>query len=110
MDRARNVDVRGRLKQEGMLDIVKKWQQNWKQKVEMSNNRVTKKNYGDTKRCYTYVQIGKNLQLPVAVLLKVSHFLDDVTRGTVRRVNVLQMRISATLVLYSGSETLAYRR
>ena len=31
----------------------------------------------------TYVQIGKNLQLPVAVLLKVSHFLDDVTRGTV---------------------------
>ena len=54
---------------------------------------------GDTKSCYTYMQIGKNLQLPVAVLLKVSHFLDDVTRGMVRRVNVLQMRISATLTL-----------
>ena len=38
------------------------------------------------------MQIGKNLQLPVAVLLKVSHFLDDVTRGTVRRVSALQMR------------------
>ena len=47
------------------------------------------------------MQIGKNLQLPVAVL-KVSHFLDDVTRGTVRRVNVLQMQIH---VLYSGSNT-----
>ena len=51
------------------------------------------------------MQICKNLQLPVAVL-KVIHFLDDVTKGTVCRVNVLQMRI---LVLYSGSETLAYR-
>ena len=57
-----------------------------------------------------YVQIGKNLQLSVTVLLKVSHFLDDVTKGTVHRVNVLQMQTSATLVLYSGSETLAYRR
>ena len=46
MDRVRNVDIRGRLKQEGVLDMVKKWQQNWKQKVEeMSNNRVTKKIY-----------------------------------------------------------------
>jgi len=68
------------------------------------------KTNGDTKSCYTYVQIGKNLQLPVAVLLKISHFLDDVTRGTVHRVNVLQMRISAILVFYSGSEMLAYRR
>ena len=42
----RNVDIRGRLKQEGVLDMVKKRQQNWKQKVEeMSNNRVTKKIY-----------------------------------------------------------------
>ena len=41
MDRVRNVDIRGRLKQEGVLDMVKKRQQNWKQKVEeMSNNRV----------------------------------------------------------------------
>ena len=71
---------------------------------------VAVKTNGDTKSCCIYVQISKHLQLPVAVLLKVSHFLDDVTRGTVRRVNLLQMRISAILVLYSCSETLAYRR
>ena len=48
MDRVRNVDIRGRLKQEGVLDMVKKRQQNWKQKVEeMSNNRVTKKIYDE---------------------------------------------------------------
>ena len=46
---------------------------------------------GDTKSCYTYVQRGKNLQLPVTILLKVSHFLDDITRGTVCRVNILQI-------------------
>ena len=68
------------------------------------------KTNGDTNSCYTYVQMGKNQQLPVTVLSKVSHFHDDVTRGTVRRVNVLQMRIAAIFVLYSGSETLAYRR
>jgi len=68
------------------------------------------KTNGDTKSCYTYVQIAKSLQFLVAVLLKVSHFLDDVTRGTVCRVNVLQMRFSAIHVLYSDSETLAYRR
>ena len=46
MDRVRNVDIRGRLKQEGVLNMVKKRQQNWKQNVEeMSNNRVTKKIY-----------------------------------------------------------------
>ena len=46
MDRVRNVNIRGRLKQEGVLDMVKKRQQNWKQKVEeISNNRVTKKIY-----------------------------------------------------------------
>ena len=46
MDRVRNVDLRGRLKQEGVLDTVKKRQQNWKQKVEkMSTNRVIKKIY-----------------------------------------------------------------
>ena len=44
MNRVRNVDIRGRLKQEGVLDMVKKQQQNWKQKVEeMSNNRVIKR-------------------------------------------------------------------
>ena len=42
----RNVYFRGRLKQEGVLDMVKKWQQNWKQRVEeMSTSRVTKKIY-----------------------------------------------------------------
>ena len=46
LDRVRNVDLRGRLKQEGVLDTVKKRQQNWKQRVEeMSTNRVTKKIY-----------------------------------------------------------------
>ena len=41
MDRVRNVDLRGKLKQEGVLDTVKKRQQNWKQRVEeMSNNKV----------------------------------------------------------------------
>ena len=46
LDRVRNVDLRGRLKQEGVLDMVKKWQQNWKQRVEeMSTNRVIKKIY-----------------------------------------------------------------
>ena len=68
---------------------------------------VAVKTNGDTKSCCIYVQISKHLQLPVAVLLKVSHFLDDITRGTVHRVNVLPMRI---LVLYSCSETLAYCR
>ena len=47
----------------------------------------------------TYVQIGKNLQLLVAILLKVSHFLDDVTRGTVCPVNVLQMLRNARISL-----------
>ena len=37
-------------------------------------------------------------------------FRMDSQHETVCRVNVLQMRISAILDLYSGSETLAYRR
>ena len=42
-DRVKNVDLRGRLKQEGVLDMVKKrWQQ---RVVEMSINRVTKMIY-----------------------------------------------------------------
>ena len=46
MDRVRNVDIRVRLKEEGVLDMMKKRQQNWKQKVEeMSNNGLTKKIY-----------------------------------------------------------------
>ena len=46
LDRVRNVDLRGRLKQEGVLYTVKKRQQNWKQRVEeMSTKRMTKKIY-----------------------------------------------------------------
>ena len=46
MDSVRNVDIRGRLKQEGVLDMVKKRQQNCKQNVaEMSNNRGPNKIY-----------------------------------------------------------------
>ena len=48
LDRVRNVDLRGRLKQEGVLDTVKKRQQNWKQRVEeMSTDRVTRKIYDE---------------------------------------------------------------
>ena len=46
LDKVRNVDLRGRLKQDGVLDTLKKRQQNWQQRVEeMSTNRVTKKIY-----------------------------------------------------------------
>ena len=68
---------------------------------------------GDTKSCYTYVQIGKNPQLPVAVPLKVSHFCDDVTRGTVRRITYCLTYCKCEFQLRSdlfGSETSAYRR
>ena len=44
------------------------------------------KTNGDIKSRYTCVQIGKNPRLPVAVLLKVSHFLNDVRRVTVCQV------------------------
>ena len=65
---------------------------------------------GDTKSRYTYVQIGKNPQLPVAVPFKVSHFCDDVTRGTVRRVQrIVNANFSCARDLF-GFETLAYRR
>ena len=48
LDRVRNVDLRDRLKQEGVLDTVKKRQQSWKQRVEeMSTNRVTRKIYDE---------------------------------------------------------------
>ena len=44
LDRIRNVDLRDRLKQEGVLDYVRRRQQNWKQRLkEMSSSRVTKK-------------------------------------------------------------------
>ena len=48
LDRVRNADLRCRLKQEGVLDTVKKRQQNWKQRVEeMSTNGVIKKIYDE---------------------------------------------------------------
>ena len=44
VDRISNVDLRDRLKQEGVLDYVRRRQQNWKQRLEeMSSSRVTKK-------------------------------------------------------------------
>ena len=44
LDRIRNVDLRDRLKQEGVLDYVRRRQKNWKQRLkEMSSSRVTKK-------------------------------------------------------------------
>ena len=43
LDRIRNVDLRGRLRQEGVLALVNRWQQKWKQRLEeMSSGRVTK--------------------------------------------------------------------
>ena len=37
------MDLRGRLKQEGVLDLVNRWQQKWKQRLEeMSSGRVMK--------------------------------------------------------------------
>ena len=46
LDRVRTVYLRGRLKQERLLDTVKKRQQIRKQRVEeMSTNRVSKKIY-----------------------------------------------------------------
>ena len=43
VDRIRNVDLRGRLRQEGVLDLVNRRQQKWKQRLEeLSSSRVTK--------------------------------------------------------------------
>ena len=43
LDRIRNVDLRGRLRLEGVLDLVNRQQQKWKQRLEeMSSGRVTK--------------------------------------------------------------------
>ena len=44
LDRISNMDLRDRLKHEGVLDCVRRRQQNWKQRLEeMSSSRVTKK-------------------------------------------------------------------
>ena len=46
LERIRNVDLRGRLRQKGVLDLVNRRQQKWKQRLEeMSNGRVTKMVY-----------------------------------------------------------------
>ena len=68
------------------------------------------KTNGDTISRYAYVQIGKNPQLPVAVLSKVSHFRDDVTRGTFAEfIRIVDTNFSCARAL-SGSESSAYRR
>ena len=44
LDRVRNVDVREKLRQEGVLDMVKSRQEKWKIRMEeMSLERTTKK-------------------------------------------------------------------
>ena len=46
LDRIRNVDLRDRLKQEGVLDLVKRRQQRWKQRLEeMDDSRIKKRVY-----------------------------------------------------------------
>ena len=57
------------------------------------------KTNGDTKSCNTYVQIGKNLQLPAAVLPRASHFHDDVTREPFAELTYYKCE----LLLYSSS-------
>jgi len=44
LDTIRNVNTMDRLRQEGVLEFVRRRQQNWKQMLEeMSNNRAMKK-------------------------------------------------------------------
>ena len=52
LDRVRNLDIRSRLGQEGVADMVMRKQHEWKQRVEeMSDDRVTKMVYdGDVPR------------------------------------------------------------
>ena len=46
LDSIRNVDLRDRLKQEGVLDLVKRRQQRWKQRLEeMDDSRIKKRVY-----------------------------------------------------------------
>ena len=43
LERIRNMDLRGRLRQEGVLNLVNRQQQKWKQRLEeMSSARVMK--------------------------------------------------------------------
>ena len=52
LNRVRNVDIRSRLGQEGVADMVMRRQQEWKQRVEkMNDGKVAKMVYnGDGKR------------------------------------------------------------
>ena len=44
LDRMRNVDIREKLRQESVLDAVKRRQEKWRVRLEeMSNERLTKK-------------------------------------------------------------------
>ena len=43
LDRVRNVEFRGGYKQEGVLDMTKKWQQNWKRRVEEVSTKIRNK-------------------------------------------------------------------
>ena len=46
LDKIRNVDLRDRLKKEGVLDLVKGRQQRWKWRLEeMDDRRITKRVY-----------------------------------------------------------------
>ena len=46
LDRLRNVDIRKKLQQEGVLDMVKSRQETWKARFEdMSMERTTEKNF-----------------------------------------------------------------
>ena len=44
LDRVRNVDIRGRLNQEGVLDLVKRRRESWKGRLEEMNIEKTTKN------------------------------------------------------------------
>ena len=43
LDRVRNVDIREKLRQEGMLNMVKSRQERWRVRMEMSGERTTRK-------------------------------------------------------------------
>ena len=47
LDIIRNVDLRGRLHQEGFLDCVKRQQLNWKQRLEQMNSSIVTKKVCD---------------------------------------------------------------
>ena len=42
LDKVRNVNLRGRLQPKGVLRMVKRWQQNWKQRVKEMSSKSDK--------------------------------------------------------------------